>query len=117
MLQAPSTLSRPRTDWAGPPGLSVAFTFEGQCCQLSLAGRLDAYSLVALHAQTDQFSLEPFDEIVVRVDALTEIDRAGLTALTELQALAESRGALFRFDGVKECRALAGRVVPWPSLR
>ncbi len=78
----------------------MAFTFEGSRCELSLAGRLDAYSLVALRAQADQLALEPFDEIVVHVDELTELDRTGLAALTELQTLTEERGARFRIDGV-----------------
>lgn len=102
MLRMPSTLPRPAIDWSGPPGLSVAFTSDGPRCELSLAGRLDAYSLVALRAQVDQISLEPFDEIDVHVDDLTEVDKAGLAVLTQLRALAEARGARFRIDGVRE---------------
>jgi anti-anti-sigma regulatory factor len=84
------------------PRLSVAFTFDGPRCELSLVGRLDAYSLVALQTQVDQFWLEPFEEVVVRVGGLRQLDDLGVTELARLRELVEGRGGRFRLVGMTE---------------
>jgi anti-anti-sigma regulatory factor len=83
------------------PRLSVTFTFEGSRCELWLAGRLDAFSLVALRAQVDQFSVEPFEELVVHLQELETLDETGAAALTSLRLLVEEQGARLRLDGIE----------------
>jgi anti-anti-sigma regulatory factor len=102
MLLGSSTLPCPSSDLSGPPRLSVALTFDWPSCELWLTGRLDSFSLVALQTQIDQFSAEPFEEMVVHLDELEELDESGLAALSGMRALVEERGARFRIDGVTE---------------
>lgn len=94
-LPSPSNLS-------GAPHLSVALTVDGSCCELWLSGRLDTYSLVALRSQIDQCCAEPFEEVVVHLDQLDELDDTGLAELSAMKTLVEERGAQFRLDGVWE---------------
>ncbi|HXW38223.1 MAG TPA: hypothetical protein VEJ44_00900 [Acidimicrobiales bacterium] len=77
----------------------MTFAFDGGRGDVWLAGCLDAYSLVALQAGVDQFWVEPFDEVVVHLRDLMEVDSSGLDELFRLRTLVEDRGARFRMDG------------------
>jgi hypothetical protein len=82
-------------------GLSVGLTFEGSRGELWLAGRLDAYSVVALRAQVDQLRLVPCRDLVVHVEHLEDLDADGLSTLSSLRAVADEHGARFRIEGMR----------------
>ncbi len=98
LLLESSTLRCPSADFSAPPQLSVALTFDGSCCELWLTGRLDTYSLVALRAQIGQCCVEPFEEVIVHLDELFELDDIGLAELSSMRTLVEEGGARFRLE-------------------
>jgi anti-anti-sigma factor len=113
LLASPS--SCPSDDLSGLPRLSVALTFDGSSCELWLTGRLDTFSVVALQTQIDQFRAEPFDEVVVHLDELEDLDETGLAVLWDMLALVEERGGRFRLVGMTEAAPACLRQMTSPG--
>lgn len=110
------TAARPYRDRSDSARFTVAFLCEGARCELWLAGRLDAFSRVALQAQVDQFTLEPFEELVVHGDQLDHVDLVAEDALRGLCAVAEEHGATCRIVGLT-ATGPPGRPPPDPMGR
>jgi len=70
-------------------------------CTLTMRGRLDADSVIALDTQLEQLASERFEEIVVDVRELHCLDASGRAGLERLATQAEQRGALLRVVGTQ----------------
>jgi ABC-type transporter Mla MlaB component len=71
----------------------LTLSYQDPECTLSLAGSLDADSIIALESQFDQLSSGRFERVVLDVSRLPRLDQAGTRCLARLGDLLLSQGA------------------------
>jgi len=98
--------------WATQPAarLAIIGAVFGPVYRLTMRGRLDADSVIALDTQLEQLASEQFEEIVVDIRELHELDASGRAGLERLTTQAEQRGAVLHIVGTQ-----AGPVAPHPG--
>ena len=97
----PPLRTRPRTmDAETPPRLRLVLTTRDGRCLLSMAGYLDAVSVVAVETEHEQLLRADFDEVVIDVAGLTHIDESGAVALAQLWARLRNDGVFCRVRGL-----------------
>jgi anti-anti-sigma factor len=79
--------------------LAIIGSVSGPVCTLTMRGRLDADSVIALDTQLEQLASERFEEIVVDIRELHGLDASGRAGLERLAVQAEQRGAVLRVVG------------------
>lgn len=80
-------------------GLTLTLMYQGPDCTLTLAGSLDADSVIALESQFDQFESSRFERVVFDVSRLYRLDRAGARSLARLGELLSAQGAEISLAG------------------
>jgi anti-anti-sigma factor len=81
--------------------LAIIGYASGPVCTLTMRGRLDADSVIALDTQLEQLASDRFEEIVVDIRELHGIDASGRAGLDRLAAQAEQRGTRLRVVGTQ----------------
>jgi len=88
------------TTHRGDARLRASLAWGTACCELSLAGALDRWSVAAVAGECDELLGADLREVVIDVTSVRRIDESGAVALAELWARLRSQGVGCRVRGL-----------------